>query len=256
MQDRLPFSLADKVILVSGASSGIGRQCAISCSEMGARVIILGRDLERLDETLAATKEPTRHLSYSIDLLDHDKVEVVIKDAVARVGKMHGLINCAGVSTTLPLKMLNSKKMDLFFQTNVYSAINLTRVVSKQSNIADGGASIIFISSVMGVVGEVGKSLYGMTKGALLAASKSLALELAPKKIRVNCISPGVVVTPMSKNAVYSKDEESLARIKSYHPLGLGKAEDVASTCLFLLSDEARWITGTNICVDGGYTAR
>ena len=108
----------------------------------------------------------------------------------------------------------------------------------------------------MGSVGEVGKTLYSMTKGALLSASRSLALELAPKKIRVNCISPGVVDTPMSQSAVYSQSEESLNRIRSLHPLGLGRVEDVAHACVFLLSDEARWITGTNLFVDGGYTAR
>lgn len=256
MEGRIPFSLLDKTILVTGASSGIGRQCAITCSEMGATVVILGRDQERLDETLSAMQEPARHLSYAIDLLEYDKVESIVKDVVVIKGKIHGLINCAGISTTMPLKLLKNDKIEKYFQTNVYSAINLTRIFTKRAHVADTGASVIFISSVMGAVGEVGKSLYGMTKGALLAATKSLALELAPKIIRVNCISPGVVVTPMSGNAVYSKDEESLNRIKSYHPLGLGKVEDVASSCVFLLSDEARWITGTNLFVDGGYTAR
>ena len=117
------------------------------------------------------------------------------------------------------------------------------------------GGSIIFISSVMGMVGETGKVLYGMTKGALIAGTKSLALELARKKIRVNCISPGVVVSPMSENAIYSKDEKSLQRIKDLHPLGLGEAEDVANSCIFLLSDAGKWISGTNLVVDGGYTA-
>jgi NAD(P)-dependent dehydrogenase (short-subunit alcohol dehydrogenase family) len=94
-----------------------------------------------------------------------------------------------------------------------------------------------------------------MTKGALIAGTKSLAVELARKKIRVNCISPGVVVSPMSENAIYCKDEKSLQRIKDLHPLGLGQAEDVANSCIFLLSDAGKWISGTNLVVDGGYTA-
>jgi NAD(P)-dependent dehydrogenase (short-subunit alcohol dehydrogenase family) len=108
----------------------------------------------------------------------------------------------------------------------------------------------------MGVAGENGKTLYSMTKGALIAAVKSMSIELAPRKIRVNCISPGVVETPMSKSAVYSKDEDSLNRTKSLHPLGIGHPEDVANACIFLLSDASKWITGTNLVIDGGYLAR
>jgi len=118
------------------------------------------------------------------------------------------------------------------------------------------GGSIIFISSVMGVVGENGKTMYSMTKGALISAVKSLSIELATRKIRINAISPGVVETPMSKNAIYSRNEESLDKIKSLHPLGLGQPEDVANACVFLLSDASKWITGTNMLVDGGYLAK
>ncbi|MBU1563993.1 MAG: SDR family oxidoreductase [Proteobacteria bacterium] len=250
------FSLSGKNILVTGASSGIGRQIAIACSAMNARVILLGRNQERLDETLASLQDPALHLRYSADLLEYDKVESIIKDATGKTGKIHGVVNCAGISTTLPLRVINMNKMADLFHTNVFSAINLTKIVCKPAYIADDGASIIFISSVMSVVGEAGKTLYGMTKGALVAASKSLAIELAPRKIRVNCISPGVVVTPMSKSSFYSQNENTLNQIRSLHPLGLGRVEDIANPCVFLLSDEAGWITGTNLFVDGGYTAR
>jgi NAD(P)-dependent dehydrogenase (short-subunit alcohol dehydrogenase family) len=152
--------------------------------------------------------------------------------------------------------MSKPEKMEEFFHVNVHSAFNLTRIITKPSGISEEGASIVFISSVMGIVGENGKSLYSMTKGALIAGARSLAIELAPRNIRVNCISPGVVVSPMSKGAVYSKDEESLNKIKGLHPLGLGHTEDVANACIYLLSDASRWVTGTNMVVDGGYTAR
>ena len=111
-------------------------------------------------------------------------------------------------------------------------------------------------TSVMGIVGEVAKSLYSMTKGALIAGSRSLAIELADRKIRVNCISPGVVVTPMTQKAVYSRDDESMKKVTELHPLGLGTPEDVANACIYLLSDASRWISGTNLIADGGYTAR
>jgi NAD(P)-dependent dehydrogenase (short-subunit alcohol dehydrogenase family) len=112
------------------------------------------------------------------------------------------------------------------------------------------------MASVMGMVGEAGKTLYGMTRGALIAAAKSMALEFAPREVRVNSISPGVVETPLSQNSYYSKDEKLLEQVKNQHPLGLGKPGDVANACVYLLSDASRWVTGSNLTIDGGYTAR
>ena len=251
-----PFTLKNKTLLITGASSGIGRQCAILCSQMGATVIGLGRDADRLSETQAMLEQPDKHLFISVDLLDHDALEAVIADAVSQKGKLHGMINSAGISTTLPLRMMKPEKVETFLQTNVAAAINLARLLTKPANVADEGGSLVFITSVMATVGESGKSLYALTKGAVLAAAKSLAIELAPKNIRVNCVSPGVVVTPMSQKSFYSQSEETLNHIKSLHPLGLGKPEDVAAACVYLLSDAARWVTGSNLMVDGGYTAR
>ena len=255
-ENKDPFNLKGNNIIVTGASSGIGRQSAISCSNMGARVILLGRNEGRLKETLDYMNIPSQHLTYSVDLVDYEKVQNAVKQVIAKVGKIHGLINCAGISTTLPFNLSKPEKMDEYFHTNVHSAMNLTRIVTKQSNISEEGASIVFISSVMGIVGENGKSLYSMTKGAIVAGARSLAIELAPRKIRVNCISPGVVESPMSKSAVYSRNDESLNKISVLHPLGLGMPEDVANACIYLLSDASRWVTGTNLIVDGGYSAR
>ena len=251
-----PFSLNDKTIIVTGASSGIGRQCAINCSQLGAKLILIGRNTERLKETMSSLDVKNEHLMYPLDLLDYDKLEEVLNDIESKLGTIDGIINCAGISTTLPFRRVTPEKMNLFFQNNVTMGFNLCRLVAQKKLMAKNGGSIIFISSVMGIVGETGKVLYGMTKGALIAGTKSLAVELARKKIRVNCISPGVVISPMSENAIYSKDEESLSKIESLHPLGLGKPEDVANACIFLLSDASTWVTGTNLIVDGGYTAR
>ena len=251
-----PFTLKDKFILITGASSGIGRQCAIVCSQMGASVALFGRNLERLGDTLQLMEARDKHLICGVDLLDYNKVAGIVRDLVSQIGRINGLINCAGISTTLPFQAISSQKMELFFNTNVISSINLTKHVVKLSNFSSVGGSIIFISSVMALAGESGKTLYSMTKGALNASVKSLAIELAQRNIRVNTISPGVVETPMSQNAVYSLSEDKLNRIKSLHPLGFGKPEDVAYSCVFLLSDTARWITGSNLTVDGGYLAR
>jgi NAD(P)-dependent dehydrogenase (short-subunit alcohol dehydrogenase family) len=255
-EDKDNFSLKGKNIIITGASSGIGRQCAVSCSKIGANVVLLGRDTKRLNMTLENMNFPAKHLMFSVDLTDYVRLQDVVNQIVAKTRTIHGLINSAGISTTLPFNLSNPEKMDEFFHSNVHSAINLTRLVTKYSKISADGASVVFISSVMGIVGENGKSLYSMTKGALIAVARSLAIELAPKSIRVNCISPGVVESPMSNNAIYSRNEESLSRIKELHPLGLGKPEDVANACIFLLSDASRWITGSNLIVDGGYTAR
>lgn len=254
--NKNPFSLSNRIILVTGASSGIGRQCAISCSKRGAIVVLFGRNQEKLNETLNLMVNKSKHLIFSVDLIDYENVVDAVKDVSSIMGKINGLINCAGISTTLPLNAVKPNIMEHFFKTNVIGAINLTKQVVRFSHFSEVGGSIIFISSVMGVVGENAKFIYSMTKGALISAVRSLSLELAPRKIRVNAISPGVVETPMSKDAVYSRDEESWNRIQNNHPLGLGNVEDVANACIYLLSDASRWVTGTNLILDGGYTAR
>jgi NAD(P)-dependent dehydrogenase (short-subunit alcohol dehydrogenase family) len=250
------FSLSGKVILITGASSGIGRQCAISCAEQGASVAIFGRNVKRLDETMRMMAHPRRHIFCTIDLTEYDKIEDIIKSIVSKNGKVDGLINCAGISTTLPLNMSKPEKIEDYFKVNVQASINFTRIILKPGYFSNKGGSVIFISSVMGIAGESGKTIYSLTKGALIAGSRSIAVEVSSRNIRVNCISPGVVETPMSMGAVYSKDEESLGRIKAMHPLGLGQPDDVANACIYLLSDASRWVTGTNLVVDGGYLAR
>lgn len=256
MSKESSFSLSGKNIIITGASSGIGRQCAITCSKMGATVAIFGRDQSRLDVTSQQMEKSGRHLVYAVDLLEYEKVAEIVRDAVVQMGRIDGLINCAGISTTLPLNSISTQKMEQFLHTNVIASINITKSTVKSNHFSANGGSVIFISSIMGVAGENGKILYSMTKGALLSAVKSMAIELAQRKIRVNAISPGVVESPMSQNAVYNKDVESMNKIKSLHPLGIGLPDDVANACVFLLSDAARWITGTNLVVDGGYLAR
>ncbi len=250
-----PFSLKGKAIIVTGASSGIGRQCAINFSQLGARLIIMGRNTERLKETMALLENDEDHMMVQLDLTDYEKLDEFTESIKSGWQNIDGIVNCAGVSTTLPFRRVTPEKMNEFFHNNVISAFNLCRKLIQEKLMGTHGGSIIFLSSVMSITGANGKALYGMTKGALVSGTKSLALELAPKNIRVNCISPGVVVSPMSKNAIYSKDEESLQRVTDLHPLGLGEAGDVAYACAYLLSDASKWVTGTNLIIDGGYTA-
>lgn len=251
-----PFSLSGKVILVTGASSGIGRACAIRCAESGASIILLARNLARLQETADALPAGSAYRIVTADLASGQLPETELKEAVNALGKISGLVYAAGISTTMPLRLIDEAKMLSFFQTNVTGAILLSKWLSKPAHLSETGGSIVLLASVMGMVGEAGKTIYSLTKGALIAGAKSMAIELAPKKLRVNTLSPGVVVTPMTDGAVYSQQEETKEKIISLHPLGLGNTDDIALACIYLLSDASRWVTGANIPIDGGYTAR
>lgn len=250
-----PFSLEGKTILITGASSGIGAQCAIDCSKMGAKVVLVARNKQRLLDTLSLL-EGEGHVSVSFDLTNFAELKDCVKSIVGQVGPINGLVNCAGISTTLPLKLMNIEKMDEFFRANVFSAIELTRHFCQMGNVNKNGASIVFLSSIMALVGENGKSLYSMTKGALLSAVRSLACEYARRNIRFNCVSPGAILTPINQDLPHMKNPDARAALEAKHLLGLGQTTDISNACIFLLSDASRWVTGQNFVIDGGYTAR
>ena len=250
-----PFSLERKVVVVTGASSGIGRQCAISCSQMGAKVVLIARNEQRLSETLSRM-EGDGHLSVTFDLTEFGRLKDCVKGVVSKVGAIDGLVNCAGISTTIPFKLIDETRLEEFFHVNVFSAMELTKHFCQMGNISKQGGSIIFLSSVMGCVGENGKSLYSMTKGALISAARSLACEYARRNIRFNCISPGAILTPINQNLPHMKNPEARAALEAKHLLGFGETSDIANACVYLLSDASHWVTGQNLVVDGGYTAR
>ena len=250
-----PFTLENKTILVTGASSGIGQQCAIDCSKMGAKVVLVARNEVRLKETLSLM-EGEGHLLVSQDLTDFEALPQLVKDIVGKVGPLDGALHCAGISNTEPLKLVGVERLEEFFRANVFGAIELTREICKLKNFNKEGASIVFFSSVMGVVGESCKSTYSLTKGALISGMRSLAVEYAKKKIRFNCVSPGVIETPINANQAYMKDPELRAQFEAKHLLGIGQCTDISNACIYLLSDASRWVTGQNLIVDGGYSVR
>ena len=249
-----PFDLTGKTIVVTGASSGIGRQCAIDCSRIGARIVIIARNRERLKDTFD-NLQGENHLMFVADLTDSNKVMEVSDLIGNEVGKINGLVNCAGVSATLPLKLMGHDKIEDLLKSNVVSAFDLTRELSKVKRMEEG-SSIIFIASVMGCVGEIGKSLYSLSKGALIAGARSLACEFARRKIRVNSISPGAILTPINAQLPHMADPERKAILESQHLLGIGETSDVSNGVIYLLSDASRWVTGQNLIIDGGYTVR
>jgi len=252
--------LTGRAILVTGASSGIGRACAIDAARQGATVALVGRDAARLEEARAACAAAgggtVSHCAVSLDLCDHPRLPDALDTIVTRLGPLAGLVHAAGVSLTLPLATTTPADLDRLLAINVTAALHLTSLAVKRQHWVAEGGSIVFIASVMGIVGEAGKAAYACSKGAILAGARSLAVELAPRHIRVNAISPGVVQTPLLARAAYARSPESLAAVTDRHLLGLGEPTDVAHAATFLLSDKARWITGTNLVVDGGYTSR
>jgi NAD(P)-dependent dehydrogenase (short-subunit alcohol dehydrogenase family) len=256
------FTLHNKNILITGASSGIGRNCAIECAKMGATLILLGRNQERLFEVHAEVNDVSNdnskgnHLNYSIDFSqDLSLLASLIENAVSKLGKIDGFIHAAGIEKTLPISAMKESDYENILKINCISGFELAKVVSKKKNISDKG-SFVFISSITAVIGRVGVVGYAASKGALVAGAKSMALELASKNITVNCISPGTILTPMMINYLDSLSEEKKTKRKDGFPLGLGEPNDVANLAIFLLSDASKWITGQNMIVDGGYTTR
>ncbi len=248
-----PFSLEGKTILVTGASSGIGQQCAIDCSKMGAEVILVARNIVRLEET-ASQMEGNNHIALSVDLSVAANVSNIFEELAKGKRKVDGLIHAAGVERTSPLKLLKPEDYEQLWRINALSAFEICRFISNRKYCNDG-ASIVFISSITGVIGRVGVTAYSASKGALIAATRSMALELAQKKIRVNCVSPGTILTPLMQNYLSSLTDEQYKKRVDGFPLGLGETTDISNACIYLLSDASRWVTGQNLIVDGGYTA-
>ena len=257
MINNNPFSLVGKNILITGASSGIGRACAIACSKMGARVFLIARNQEKLNETLQLMYESKLHKIIIFDVTEFEKIENVIQEIVSNYGKINGFIHSAGKELTLPTISMKPQYYADMYAVNVISAFEFAKHISKKKFYSEKGCSMIFIASVMGTLGEVAHVSYCATKGALIAGSKALALEFADKKIRVNTISPAQIEnTPITDKMLSNLTDESIHMFKLKHPLGFGGAADVASACLYLLSDASGWVTGTNMIIDGGYSAK
>ena len=242
-----PFDLSGKTVLVTGASSGIGRQTAISIARQGGRLVITGRNPERLKLTYDQLPGQGHELIQA-DLTVPDSREQIISSSP----ELQGLVNCAGQIHLFPYKIYSEKRMRELFSVNYEASLLLTSGLLKNNRILDR-ASIVFVTSVISIVGTETNGIYAATKGALAGNAKCLALELSPRKIRVNCISPAFVKTPMLDRLAAFVD---LAKSEQQHPLGFGEALDVANAIVYLLADESRWVTGTNLVIDGGYSAQ
>ena len=247
-----PFSLSGKTILITGASSGIGRQCAIACSRMGARIIAVARNTERLQETLAQL-DGDGHAFYSIDLANCNDIKSLVSQIVKENNKLDGILCAAGIERTMPAKLLTSADYEEVFRVNTVSAFELVSQATTVKHFNAGG-SVVLISSITALIARSGTAAYSASKGAMISGARVLAAELAKRKIRVNCISPGTILTPLMQNFLGTLNEEDYKKRTSGFPLGLGEPDDVANACIYLLSDASKWVTGQNFVIDGGFT--
>jgi len=249
MAEYNPFSLVGKTILVTGASSGIGRAIALECSKMGATVVVTGRDPCRLGATFNELSGEG-HIQYCADLTDQEE----LKNLIEIVPPLDGLVNNAGISRRLLVKDISPKALESVMSSNLSAPVLLTRMLLKKKRISNEG-SIVFISSRGADRPTIGNAMYSASKGAINSFAKVLALELAPKLIRVNCILPGMVWTPLIENSPLSV--EKYKEDEKRYPLGrYGKPEEIAYIALYLLSEASVWMTGSGITIDGGVSLR
>lgn len=248
-----PFSLENKTILITGASSGIGRQCAIDCNKMGAKIILVGRNKKRLEEV--CNELHGNNSTYVFDLNNLEKIKEFITSIVKENGAISGFIHAAGIEKTLPIKLLTHNDYLELYKVNSLSAFEIIRQLYSRKNFNDYG-HIVLISSITSIIGRGGLSAYSASKGAIISAVRPIALEMAKRNICVNCISPGTVLTPMMQNFLSSLTTEEYNKRIDGFPLGLGKTTDISLLAIYLLSDASRWVTGQNFIIDGGYTIK
>lgn len=234
-----PFSLHGKTVLVTGASSGLGRQTALTCARFGAHVILTGRDVVRL-QAVYEQLPGDGHKQIQADLtLAEDRERLVQASSV-----VDGLVHCAGQQKHCPIRQLSEQVMTDMYTVNFLAPVMLTQRLLQTNALAVQG-SIIFMLSTAAHIGTRGVGPYSAMKAGLIGIIKCLALEQAKRKIRVNGISPSAVETPM-----WGAEQLEAQRLK--HPLGLGSPDDVANAAVYLLSDASRWVTGTSLVMDGG----
>lgn len=240
-----PFTLEGKTILVTGASSGIGRGIAIACSKMGASVIVNGRNEQRLSETMSEM-EGDDNLSFAADLSDN----VALAEMVAKLPKLDGIVHCAGIGQRVLCKQLQEADLDTMMDVNFKAPVMLQTEILKQKKI-NKGASIVFIASIASDSPSIGNAVYSASKGAIISYANCLALELAPRQIRVNCILPAMIWTDLILKGGIT--EEELKEDEKKYPLKrYGKPEDIANLSIYLLSNAAAWMTGSSIKITGG----
>lgn len=238
-------------ILLTGATSGIGFETLKQLIAEGHTVYAIGRNFSKISFFLKEHR--SKIFDFNFDFSDVDQIDQLFIKFNLENQKFDGLIHCAGIEETLPLSLYSPNKVKNIFDINVFSGIELLRHFTKKKYCNDG-ASVVFLSSVMGTLGQPGKIGYCATKASILGLVKASALEFAKRKIRVNAVLPGIINTPMTQKLFGQINENQISEIENMHPLGFGEVRDVVPTILFLISQNSSWITGQSIVVDGGYS--
>lgn len=245
MENFNPFSLASKHILVTGASSGIGKGIAIACAKMGATVIVTGRNITRLRETLSMMPDGNHKIIHA----DLTKT-VDINHLVEELPKLDGFVQCAGVGSRVPCKDITQESIDYTMNTNFEAPILLQSAILRKKKI-NKAASIVYIASIAAWSPSMGNGIYSASKGAIISYAQCLAQELAPRQIRVNCICPAMVWTDLIIQDGVTR--EDLQEDEKHYPLKrYGTPEDIANLAIYLLSDASSWMTGSSIKISGG----
>ena len=241
-----PFTLEGKTILITGASSGIGRAAAVLCSQMGAKLLITGRNEQRLAETFEALEGHDNSMICA-DLAGSSEIEKLIAESP----NLDGLVNNAGILELLPVDYVNHENLAKILEINTFAPVLLFTGLLRKRKI-NKGASVVFTSSLAGnFISAQGNSMYSASKAALSAFAKNAALEIAPRKIRVNCVCPGMIETELIHNDRVTP--ETLAEDMKRYPLRrYGRPEEVASGIVYLLSNASSFVTGINLVIDGG----
>jgi len=249
------WSLKERHFLVTGAASGIGRAVALLFDRLGAKLSLVDRDEAGLNATQAACGDK-EHRHFRFDLRVIEAIDGLVDDAVKAQGPLRGLVHAAGIQAVSPARVLRPGQWRDILTVNTESAMALARNFHSQRTTGPYGSSIVFISSIMALAGSPGAIAYSASKAALHGMARSMAMEFAPRNIRVNCVAPGFVRTPMYERTEQLWDDEQKKAVEANHPLGIGAPEDIANAVAFLCCDTGRWITGTVLVVDGGYLAR
>jgi NAD(P)-dependent dehydrogenase (short-subunit alcohol dehydrogenase family) len=249
-----PADFAGRRIVVSGASSGLGRACSHVLSLRGASLVLIGRNDAALESTRSGLSG-SGHEIVRLDLDDLDSIEPTLTPLLTRGPRIYGLCHAAGVVITRPLRLTTPSAVASVMRVNVLAGIELARVVTQRAVMDPDGGSVLFVSSVYGKVGAAGQTAYAASKGAIAAAARAMAAELARRRIRVNTISPGLVRTPMTDGALALLTHDQVSAIEQRHLLGTGSPNDVAHAVAFLLAPSTSWITGADLAVDGGFAA-
>lgn len=248
-----PMDLSGKRILVTGASKGIGRACAILLSQLGARVVLNGRQVEQLNQTLALMSGEGHSIAV-FDMAKTDELYDWFKSLTKTEGYFDSFVHCAGIQKTKPIRLFDQAFFDQTMHVNLASAMAIAKGFRTKRDRSKQG-SIVFVSSIAGLIGQTGNTLYGASKAGLMSLTRGLAMELLRDNIRVNCVAPALIATEMAQRTKESMTESQFQHMLDQHPMGIGQPEDVANAVAFLISDAAKWINAITLPVEGGYLA-